>query len=180
MTSNNIEAYILTSEHPILRKRCSDIINYVCGRPKSDASGIFAVLLLIENPQLILDFMEEGINDLDLPLCLSESEKNHLTQYYLDKKVNDSLTPIKRFDEWGSVQRFAFFNHQWWVKLPVFEQNYSKSLDAHPAIRLHDATILPWIDHKPIYHKNSEVVRVKIHDAHHNFEPEVSNTSATA
>lgn len=175
MTPGNIEEYISTSEHLKLRNRCSDIIKFVCGNPDFKASRVFAVLLLIEHPQLIVDFMEERISDRDLPLRLRDKEKSHFTLYCLDKKVGESLIPIKRFDEWESVQRYAFYNHQWWVKLPFFEKSTSKSLDAHPAIQLHNSSILPWIEYKPIYDRNSDVVRVKIHNAHHRFEPEVRN-----
>lgn len=175
MTPENIEEYISTSEHTALRDRCSEIAKYVCGNPESKAAGVFAVLLLIEHPQLILDFMEEMISDLDLPLCLRDKGKSHFSRYCLDRKVEQSLIPIKRFDKWESVQRFAFYKHQWWVKLPVFETSTSKSLDAHPAIQLHNSSILPWIEYKPIYQQNSDVVRVRIHDAHHTFRPEVSN-----
>lgn len=175
MKPGNIKEYISASEHPTLRNRCSDIIKFVCGNPELKASGVFAVLLLIDNPELIVDFMEERISDRDLPLCLRDKGTSHFTQCCLDKKVDESLIPIKRFDKWGYVQRFAFYNHQWWVKLPVFEKNVSKSLDAHPAIQLHNSSILPWVEYKPIYQQNSDVVRVRIHDAHHRFEPAVSH-----
>lgn len=174
VTAENIKNYIATSEDPTLRNRCSEIIKFVCGNPDRDASGIFAVLILIEHPELIVDFMEENINDSDLPLWRRENETKYITGYYLDKKLGNDFVPIRLFDKWGSVHRFAFFKHQWWVKLPVFEEHNSNSLDSHPIIRLHNSTILPWTEHKPIYHKNSEVVRVSIHDAHHNFQSEVS------
>lgn len=176
VTAENIENYIATSEDPTLRDRCSDIAKFVCGNPDRDASGIFAVLILIEHPQLIVDFMEENINDSDLPLWKRGNETKYITGYYLDKKLGNTFIPIRLFDKWGSVQRFAFFKHQWWVKLPVFEEHIGDSLDSHPIIRLHNSTILPWTEHEPIYHKNSEVVRVSIHDAHHNFQSEVSKT----
>lgn len=179
MTAENIEEYISTSGHLVLRNRCSDIIDFVCGKPESKASGIFAVLLLIEHPGLIVDFMEEKITDNDLPLCLRNQEKSHFTQYCLDKRVGNSFIPIESFDRWESMQRFAFSSHQWWVKLPVFERSTSKSLDAHPAIRLHNSSILPWIEHKTIYRQNSDVVRVRIHDAHHKFQPEVRSLLET-
>lgn len=180
MTAENIEEYISKSEHLALKSRCSDIIEFICGKPESKASGIFAVLLLMEQPKLIVDFMEENISDNDLPLCLRDEEQSHLMQYCLGKRVGDSLIPIERFDKWESMQRFAFSSHQWWVKLPVFERSTSRSLDAHPAIRLHNSSILPWIEHRTIYHQNSDVVRVRIHDAHHTFQAEVRNLIETA
>lgn len=175
MTRENVEECLSTSENSILRSRCSDIMEFVCGMKASNALGILAVLLLIEDPQLIVDFMEEGISDDDLPLCLRDNEQSHLTRYCLDRKIGGAFFPIEKFDQWKSVQRFAFFNHQWWVKPPVFERSTGKSWDAHPAIRLHKSTILPWVEHEEIIdHQNSNVVRVRIHDAHHDFGPEVS------
>lgn len=176
ITPENVEAYIFASDHDVLRDHHFDVVNFVCGNPKSQACRIFAVLLLIDYPQLIMDFMEENISDLNLPLCLRDSENSHFAEYCLDKKVGNSLIAIERFNEWRSEQRYAFYKHQWWVNSPVFGRNTSKLLDDQTVIHLHNSTILPWIEYEPIHARDTDVVRVRIHHAHHTFGSEVSNT----
>lgn len=176
ITPDNVEAYLLASDHYVFRDHQFDLVNFVCGNPKSQASRIFAVLLLIGSPQLIVDFMEEKITDLDLPLCLRDNKEGRSPEYFLDKKVGSSLIAIERFNKWQSVQRYAFYTNQWCMNSPVFERNTSELLDGQTVIQLHDYTILPWIEYKPIHRGNSKISRVRIHHAHHNFGgTEVSN-----
>lgn len=177
ITRENVKEYILTQTK--LQDRWSDIVDYVCGDQEQTASEIFAILLLMQNPQLIGDFMKEGIRDTDLPLCVRESNKSHVTEHGLDRKVESSLVPIQSFDQWEYLQRFAFSSHQWWVKLPIFERSSSQSIHGHPAIQLNKLSILPWVEYRPIYQRNSNVVRVRIHDAHHKFGPQVSSVPST-
>lgn len=177
VTSENIEAYISISGHQILRDRCSDIINFVCGNLEINASKIFAALLLMDQAPLIVDFMEEKICDNDLPLHAGQRVG---INFCLCKSAGNTLMPITRFDKWRLVQRTEFLSIQWLVNAPVFERNNNESWDSHSAMRLSDEVILPWIEFEPLDGRYSspigfQAVHVRIHDAHHTFQPKVIN-----
>lgn len=169
----NIEAYISMSEHDVLWSRCSDIIDFVCGNSELNASKIFAALLLMDQAPLIVDFMEEKISDLDLPIFWSDKGENGSTR--MSKKVGNTFMPIAKFDQWTSAVQRSFFSVQWLVKAPVFEENNSESWDSHPAMRLSEAEVLPWTQFSVVSEPGDshEIAHVKIHDAHHTFQPKV-------
>lgn len=173
ITPKNIEAYISMSEHDVLWSRCSDIIDFVCGNSELNASKTFAALLLMDQAPLIVDFMEEKISDLDLPIFWSDKGENGTTR--MSKKVGNTFMPIAKFDQWTSAVQRSFFSVQWLVKAPVFEENNSESWDNHPAMRLPEAEVLPWTQFSVIseHGDSHEIAHVKIHDAHHTFQPKV-------
>jgi hypothetical protein len=144
------------------------LCNYVCGSLKGGrtlrtARKILAVLILIERPRDILNFMEENVFDDELPLVRHDQKGAQfslrgangfwLTTKFGDWKVND----IRQFDEF-----------QWSMMSPFFTQSErGKPLIYH----LHERVILPWINWQEASDQGgfSVVHHVQIHPAHHNF-----------
>lgn len=178
VTPENIEAHILMSGHEVLWGLCSEVIDFVCGDPESNASRIFAALLLIDQVPLILDFMEENVSDLDLPL-VSGGEIGEHDSFQIGKRIGgtQAIRPFARFGKWAPAVQRSFLSVQWSVNAPVFEENIRESWDSHPATWLSKETILPWIEFEPIsksaLEESVQIAHVRIHDAHHTFQPKV-------
>ncbi|KAI5920132.1 kinase-like domain-containing protein [Camillea tinctor] len=171
MEAESVEEYLKKSKNEDLRNYSSHIRDYVCGpsdRPnaRGTARRIFAILLIMKEPSLILDIMNAGIDDNDLPL--QSIDQGH-DECLLARKAGNGYLIIEIFSRWAYVQRLAFWTNQWRVKLPVFLKG-TRSLKDHPVHRLESKVVLPWIYHEPTYDGNSEVIRVKIHHAHHRFD----------
>lgn len=111
---------------------------------------VFGVLLLLDKVDRIVDFLAQ--KDLTLPLLEFTSTC---------------------FSSWTQTDLDAFDKMQWRFFSPVFSDTAKKEDDY---IDLEEKMILPyiesWENKKQNHYKggNSEVWKVKIHDAHHNFE----------
>lgn len=169
MIFENVKDYLLSSGKEVLRSNYAKITEYVCGSPgRSNNRGtsrrIFAILLIIEKPARIMDVIEGGIDDTDLPFCRIDSDEEECV---LARKSAGELISIQSFRAWPYTQRYAFFDNQWRVQAPVFLRG--RSLNSHPVHRLGNNAVFPWTDYEKAYEGNSEVVRVKIHEAHCRF-----------
>ncbi|ROV89600.1 hypothetical protein VMCG_09923 [Cytospora schulzeri] len=176
----SIKSYWLAHAEHRYHDKYSDVTNYVCGtKARKNRQGrlIFVALLFIDEPGLILDVMKDKVYDVDLPLvCINKVG----TEFQLARK-NDKTRPLKCFNKWKTTQRLAFENLQWQVTAPVFSkvEKISQSSDLK-VVELDDRCVLPLTDYdvKSRYQGNSEVVRVKIHDAHQDFGPEKNESFA--
>lgn len=171
----SIKSYWLAHTEHQYHDKCTDVINYVCGtRTGKSRQGrlVFVVLLFIDEPALILDIIKDEVYDDDLPLVFINKQG---TDFQLARKTSKK-GPIKCFDKWKTTQRLAFENLQWQVTATVFSevQKSSQSSDLQ-VIELDDRGVLPLTEYDAAskYQGNSEVVRVKIHKAHHKFNPGV-------
>jgi hypothetical protein len=84
--------------------------------------------------------------------------------------------PIKCFDKWKTTQRLAFEQLQWQVTATIFsEVQKSSQSSGLQVLELDDQGVLPLTEYDAAskINGNSEVVRVKIHKAHHKFNPGV-------
>lgn len=177
VTPENIEAHILMSGHEVLWGLSSEVINFVCGGPDSNASKIFAALLLMDQVPLIVDFMEENISDRDLPLFGGEIGEHD--SFQIGKRIGESqaIIPFARFGKWAPAVQRSFLSVQWSVNAPVFGKNIRESWHSHPAMWLSDEMILPWIEFGPTskseLEESVQIARVRIHGAHHTFQPKV-------
>jgi hypothetical protein len=143
------------------------LCKYVCGRSGGErtsrtARKIFAVLILIERPWKIFDFMAENVFDDELPLdrydqkgaqfSLRGANGFWLTTSFGDWKVKD----IRQFDEF-----------QWSMMSPFFGQSQS----GKPLFyRFHNRVILPWVRYSEVAEGGFSVMhQAMIHPAHHNF-----------
>lgn len=175
ITPDSVENFLSDHENecPRFRKERSEIVNYVCGleiRTSKPARHLFAILLIIGEPHLILDSLKSDVDDSNLPLAQSGL---HTTSLSLTRE-DGSLVTV--FEKWTPAQRQAFYKVQWCICVPYF--NYVPDdcmfIDSHPILRLHDSAILPWVEQDLIHDNTCEISRVKIHPAHHNFDAEVS------
>ncbi|ROV92902.1 hypothetical protein VSDG_06365 [Cytospora chrysosperma] len=170
-----IKSYWLAHTDRQYHDKCSDVINYVCGlrtlgRLKQlQARLVFVILIFIDEPALILDVIKDDVNDDDLPLVIINKQG---TDFQLARKTNKKC-PIKCFDKWKTTQRLAFEHVQWQVTATVFSKVQKSSQSSGlQVIELDDQGVLPLTEYdtKSKYKGNSEVVRVKIHKAHHKFK----------
>lgn len=192
MTVENVQHY-LSNSGSIFHEHHHEILEHVCGQAgRSNAHRtsrrIFAILLLMREPRLIFDFMEQGIDDGDLPLTKiradssssdSESSMDDDEDDYLARSTSDGPIIIKKFCEWTPSQRQTFYNNQWRVQVPVILKG-RRAPDLHPIHKFHNDVILPWIEYQEHYSGNSDVSRVKIHKAHAQLGLSVSKTSIDA
>lgn len=111
---------------------------------------VFGVLVLLDKVERVVDFLAQ--EDLTLPLL-------------------EFTSPC--FSSWTQTDINAFERMQWRFFSPVF---YDMAKQEDDYVDLGDKTILPyiesWENQKQNHYKggNSEVWKVKIHDAHHNFQ----------
>jgi hypothetical protein len=171
-----------------LRKICPDMeeqrrevyINAICSTSKK----LFAILLCTSsagNVRFICDFIDEGVNDADLPLTrvypnggtLSSHNRRMYTLARADHRscmlLDHSSCGINLFSKWHRMEIQNLCRDQWLALAPVFE---SVPGNIPPHLSLDDAVVLPYIQDweldvtriKPGGY--SEVWPVRIHPAH--------------
>ncbi|KAK3371139.1 kinase-like domain-containing protein [Lasiosphaeria ovina] len=135
---------------------------------------IFAILVLIYQVDKIIHFLEENVNDSDLPLVMYSYNKPG-GQFTLRRRTN-SDPPLQCFDGWrfGYVRQFEEW--QWSMVAPFFSKQRPGNVSFY---QLEDKVVLPFI-HDSSRHESlndedvhqggfSDVFRVQIHPGHHNF-----------
>lgn len=184
MTTENIQQYLSSSKNRALREHAARIIKHVCGQTersstRSESRRIFAILLLIQEPCLILDFIDHGIDDSDLPLsiirqnCSSfasadtmDDEEDDDEDDYLARSTSAGHIIIKGFCQWKYTQRETFYQNQWRIQIPIFRRVRRQTPEVHPIYTFGNDVILPWTEYEEHYDGNSVVSRVKVHKAH--------------
>jgi hypothetical protein len=188
MTTENVKSYVASSGD-VFEEDQSRVIEHVCGQSgRSNVRGasrrIFAILLLIQQPRLIMDFIEEGIDDSDLPLCkvrMASSSSDSIISMdddededdYLARSTRDGPIIIETFRKWNYPQRQTFYNNQWRVQVPIFQKG-RRAPEYHPVHKFDRDTVLPWTEFEERYNGFSDVSRVKIHKAHSKLGVNVS------
>jgi hypothetical protein len=135
---------------------------------KTTRRKLFAILALIEKLDQIVEFIKEGLYDIDLPFVLSTGSRKGLRQ--LDRKGEDGeLHPISLFADWKTIELEYFNNSQWELLAPYFHLSTKKD----PKIlhyNLENETIMPFTEDHEVKHTGGygDVWKVKIHPAHHN------------
>lgn len=135
--------------------------------PTTGMLRTFAALVVLDQVPKVADFIQEGLSDCALPLI---------------KRGEDGLRrrdapdiPFRRLGSWSQSEMTAFEQIQWRFLSPVFT-NSSREQEEIEFLDLQDQAILPyvesWQNKKQDHYKggNSEVWKVKIHEAHHNFK----------
>ncbi|KAH7163592.1 kinase-like domain-containing protein [Dactylonectria estremocensis] len=143
---------------------------------KTTRRKLFTILLLMTEVEKILDLINEGIHDSDLPFVFETDSQRAPRQ--LQRKLKDGMhKTIQSFISWKPNVRDQFEEYQWKMLAPFWELSNEKDpLVRH--YRLEERIILPFIDFpisevegSDIEHVGgfSEVRKVKIHAAHHNL-----------
>ncbi|KAK4229594.1 kinase-like domain-containing protein [Podospora fimiseda] len=127
---------------------------------------ILAILLLISLPEAIIDFINEGLSDDDLPFDVDSSKPG---RFLLQPKPKDSETSSRRAIRFMKAsQRRSFYEQQWAIVVPVFHLDESGGIKGY---LFHEKTILPFITEQACFRgAHGEILKVEIHTEHHNFE----------
>jgi hypothetical protein len=135
---------------------------------------IFVILLMIEKMEHILDFLEEDVNDLDLPLVKAYKSGNG-SRFDL-KRSREIGKTLKCFRHWSQSKVTNFEEWQWTTIAPFFHGGAGRNVKHFP---LQDAVMLPFTKDSRREKNNpiiteieggyGRVFRVDIHPDHHNF-----------
>lgn len=132
---------------------------------------IYAVLILLDKADEILELSKEGLTDASLPLRkVSVAIGQHAVEL---RTKTTPLTHLSCFDTWSQQDIIAFEKLQWRVVVPIFSETPDKQVDF---LNLDDHTVLPFIqswqtkDADHFKGGNSEVWKVQIADSHHTFQ----------
>lgn len=128
----------------------------------------FAVLVLLDQAHQILSFRQEGLSDATLPLTKVEAADGEGFEL---RREDAPGAHLGCFDGWTLNDIGAFEKLQWRVVVPIFSDTTKQQF-----LDLEDQAVLPYIEsweneeHDHFKGGNSEVWKVKIHDAHHTFQ----------
>lgn len=129
---------------------------------------LFAILLLIEQPYEIWQFVKEGISDADLPFMIFQAG-NKIT---LVRNRAEGIR-INCISDWRESTIDRFYEKQWSVLAPVFERALEEKRVQH--YEFDDKIKLPFTYWKRLQRASPGVSCVMykaiIHQGHHNFGP---------
>lgn len=165
ITKDKIEQELLVT-HPNLSP---ETVREKAELAHRNAKSLFAILAYMKKGGQILDFLEEGISDSDLPL--DRGAEGGACKFSLGRKDGGGVVQV--LEQWeSSHEREEFSRNQWLVLAPVFEdmKHY----------KLHKNHVLPFTVRKPgdpVQDRKSqggysEVFTAHIHQAHHRFGQE--------
>lgn len=129
----------------------------------------FAILVLSDKADRIVELSQEGLTDMDLPLAKADAAHG----FELRRK-NAPHIELRCFKDWSRADLETLWKLQWCVLAPTFA-DIAKQQDPN-FLNLDSQTVLPfvesWENKKRDHYKggNSEVWKVRIHGAHHNFK----------
>lgn len=133
----------------------------------------FAVLVMLDQVDKIVCFLQEGVTDVALPLMTVRNANGGLPSSTIDLRRKDIPdVQLRCFKSWSQTDLEAFERLQWQFLSPIFSDLANKQ----DLVDLEEKTVLPYVEtwetKKQDHYKggNSEVWKVKIHDAHHNFQ----------
>jgi hypothetical protein len=128
---------------------------------------LFAILVCMDMGMYASSFLQEGLDDKDLPFVRSEieTERPGTGHFELRSKIHPDC-PIRCMSKWSKRQIATFSHEQWSVLAPIFKWE--------PNIRhyeLDDNCVLPFIEDQERTGKTGEggygsVWGVRIHPAH--------------
>lgn len=153
----------------------------VCGTCCTSPPGvsfrkIFAILVVIEKTPAIVKFLDQDVNDSDLPLepvyC---PPSGRLISGFRRSKAKDGKVNIKLFrDGWSTVQKMSFEEKQWTTLAPIFERSDEDKTVLHYS-SLGGKIPLPFLKgvsrEEEFEHEGGggRVFTARIHPDHHSF-----------
>lgn len=138
----------------------------------STAPKLFSILVCLGKGKYIYNFLEEGLNDEDLPFVrsLSQADTNRTgaARFNLSSRLSPQK-PIKSMANWSRNDITGFGRDQWWMLAPVFKESANTPRKVRH-YELDDMCVMPFIeDHertKTIASGFSTVWPVRVHPAH--------------
>jgi len=100
---------------------------------------LFAILVYVGQGHRIMDFLDENIDDTDLPFVRSDETSTSVNFKLCSKKK--SSQPIKCMLLWNMHLVNDFGRDQWCMLAPIFE--YTDEIEHY---ELNDNCVLPWIE----------------------------------
>ncbi|KAK4458717.1 kinase-like domain-containing protein [Cladorrhinum samala] len=133
---------------------------------------IFAILLLMGKPELIKDFLKEGLCDDDLPFEKVDPDiETTRIKFWLRPKRNGNKDqrPVPAFiRRWPASYLGPFADFQWSVLAPFLQTDEQQWREPFP-----DDTILPFTSEQRLHggtKNRPEILKVEIHPEHHDFD----------
>ncbi|KUJ09273.1 kinase-like protein [Mollisia scopiformis] len=151
----------------------SDAVEFT-QRILATALRLFAILTVIGKSDAILDFLEEGLGDDDLPFVRVDLQFGG-SNMSLGSRLRPEIR-MKCILRWTRMEISNFLRDQWWMLAPVFKSPGGRVRH----YMLDDFFILPYIQDeqhsgRALSGGYSSVWLVKIHPAHQKFYPENHN-----
>ncbi|KAJ8124817.1 hypothetical protein O1611_g8823 [Lasiodiplodia mahajangana] len=142
---------------------------------------IFAILLLIEFPQAIKDFISAQVSDLELPFRKlgNGNLPANRGRVLLGQKHNPNIPVRGIFDRWSHLKIDNFERYQWSVISPVLSREKDKKSAVH--FEFKDDVVLPFCKHlntSKFSGRYGVSSRVHIRKEHHDFDELVGSSAA--
>jgi hypothetical protein len=135
------------------------------GLGRTNRRALFAILCLVDLALTIVEFIAEGIFDLDMPFTADSSGAL--------RRNSSCSSPVGLFQDWSRRDRDLFSHYQGSVLVAYFE--FSKGDSAKiTQLRLSPTAILPFIEDEAAPQETmlggfSMVRKIRVHDAHHDL-----------
>ncbi|KAL3471753.1 kinase-like domain-containing protein [Aspergillus californicus] len=135
-------------------------------RISQDSPRLFAILVDMKRENCIKQFIEEGIDDSNLPFVEPSGSDQAISALLTQQRM-----PIRTFDGWDGPSLYNFKTKQYRVLSPVFHRGQHYEFD--------ELVILPFIKSDNVFEKDlkafragayGEVTQERIHPDHHELE----------
>jgi hypothetical protein len=146
------------------RGKSEDVARSTSENIMNSAPKLFAILVYLRHGELILDFLEEGIDDTHLPFI--RSDKTPRARDYKLCSRHHPGQPLNCMERWDRDLVDEFGRDQWCMLAPVFEYH-----DGIAHYDLHDNCVLPWVEDEErgdsaMVGGYGSVSKIAIHPAH--------------
>jgi len=145
------------------------ILNGSLSELEASSRKIFAVLCMMDSPELILDFLDEGVFDNQLPFVFPENKGDlpDFPQPY-GKRSRVPIRLFRREGGWEQGTRHQFDLYQWRVMAPYFQLRCQDDRVVEH-LMVDDCAVLPFTEMKFVAEQGlSATYQIKIHVAHYN------------
>lgn len=157
---------------------------------RQKARKVFSILVFIGKGKLILSCLGEGVTDDHLPInflkapsqtsqgLMPMTRRNSQGLMPMMRNNDQALKPVKAFEGLSSRELDDFSRVQWYFLAPIFRIDRYQTKH----YQLEDNCVMPYVEdteHEARSGGFSDVWKVVIHSAHHNFLDSVSNVPNT-
>jgi hypothetical protein len=131
---------------------------------RKSAPKLFAILVCLQRGKFITEFLDEGIDDSDLPFVRSDNTDKSGHFKLCSGKLPEH--PIKCMTSWNQTHVNDFGRDQWCMLPHIFE--YHDDIEHY---ELDDNCVLPWVEDEELSDRAIEggfgsVWKIAIHPAH--------------
>jgi len=110
------------------------------------APRLFAILVCMGKGKCICSFINEGLEDNDLPFVRSEIKtEGHGAGSFKLRSKRALEVPIRCMEKWGRADITNFGRDQWWMLAPIFKESQKPKKKVRH-YELEDNCVLPFIE----------------------------------